>query len=175
MRLAEPTHVTPANEREEGPGSIRPRRRRDIELLGPYAGSGLKEPPFLVNTREGLVQLSPLLYKVAELCHGHIDLEEISARVSQTCGRGVSADNVRFLIEKKLAPLGIAWLHDGDNHRIDGPSQSSSGPPLPNPAPAGAGRERARRSCIRCSHPLGYWRCSGRWSRWTFGCSSCTA
>lgn len=118
MRLAESTQVSPTSEHDECPSSNCPTRRRDIELLGPYAGSGLKEPPFLVNTPHGHVQLSLLLYQVAELCDGRRDLKEISREVGRTSGRGVSADNVRFLIEKKLAPLGIASLDDADTASV---------------------------------------------------------
>jgi len=118
MRLAEGTHVTPHESEEGARDSIRPRPHPDIELLGPYAGSGLKEPPSLVNTPHGLVQLSPLLYRVAELCDGRSDLREIAHDVSRSCGRSVSADNVRFLIEKKLAPLGIASLDEADTASV---------------------------------------------------------
>jgi putative peptide zinc metalloprotease protein len=64
------------------------------------------------------VQLSPLLYRVAELCDGRRDLREMAQEVSRSCGRGVSADNVRFLIEKKLAPLGIASLDEADTASV---------------------------------------------------------
>lgn len=117
MRLAEPTHLTPPSEYEERPAkSVRPRRRPDVELLGPYEGSGLKEPPFLVRTQQGLVQISPLLYQVAEFCDGRRDLQEISRRVTLSCGRSVSADNIRFLVENKLSPLGVASLDDGETN-----------------------------------------------------------
>ena len=118
MRLAERTHPSPDEYEASSRDSIRPKPRPDIELLGPYAGSGLKEPPSLVNTAHGLVQLSPLLYRVAELCDGHRDLKEVANEVSQSCGRCVSADNVRFLIEKKLAPLGIASLDEADTASV---------------------------------------------------------
>jgi putative peptide zinc metalloprotease protein len=118
MRLAERTHPSPDEYEETPRDSIRPTPRPDIELLGPYAGSGLKEPPSLVNTPHGLVQLSPLLYRVAELCDGRRNLGEIAREVGRSCGRGVSADNVRFLIEKKLSPLGIASLDEADTASV---------------------------------------------------------
>jgi putative peptide zinc metalloprotease protein len=54
-----------------------------------------------------VVQLAPLLYLIAELADGNRTNEEIAAAVSEAIKRGVSADNVRQLVEERLRPLGV--------------------------------------------------------------------
>jgi putative peptide zinc metalloprotease protein len=53
------------------------------------------------------VQLAPLLYLIAELADGNRTNEEIAAGVSEAIKRGVSADNVRQLVDERLRPLGV--------------------------------------------------------------------
>jgi putative peptide zinc metalloprotease protein len=53
------------------------------------------------------VQLAPLLYTIAELANGQRTNEEIAAAVSEAIKRGVSADNVRQLVDERLRPLGV--------------------------------------------------------------------
>src|ERR671910_2013966 len=98
----------------EVPASVAPRarpraevlRRADgIELIGEFEDSGFNEPPLLARRADGqVVQLTELLYAVAEASDGRRDVEEIAAVVSEKCGRSVSADNVKVLAEK-LRPL----------------------------------------------------------------------
>src|SRR3954452_15561926 len=79
-----------------------------VELIGEYEGSGYKEPPSLVRRGDGqVIQLTPLLYSVAEKADGARDYEGIASALSDEIGRSVSSDNVRFLVEQKLQPLGI--------------------------------------------------------------------
>ncbi len=83
-------------------------RLADVTLFGEYEGSGFKEPPYLARRADGqVVQLSRLLYLVAANADGQRSLEQIAARVSIEFGRIVSADNVRFLVENNLRPLGV--------------------------------------------------------------------
>ena len=85
-----------------------------IELLGEYEGSGFKETPYLARRADGqVIQLSRLLYLVAAQADGQRSFEEIADRVSEEFGRDVSADNIRFLMEKKLRPLGVIADDDG--------------------------------------------------------------
>src|SRR5215212_4807651 len=89
-------------------------RLTEVELFGEYEGSGFKEPPYLARRADGqVVQLSRLLYLVAAEVDGQRSFEQIAARVSLEFGRIVSADNVRFLVENKLRPLGIIADDDG--------------------------------------------------------------
>src|SRR5918995_3390869 len=98
---------------------VRPRaevlRRADgIELIGEFEDSGFNEPPLLARRADGqVVQLTELLYAVAEASDGHRDVEEIADVVTERCGRSVNAANVKLLAEKKLRPLGVLALADG--------------------------------------------------------------
>src|SRR3954464_14185277 len=102
-----------------------------IELLGEYHDPGFKEPPLLARRADGqVVQLPRLSYLIAEAADGRRDAEAIAAAVSERFGRGVSPDSVRFLVERKLRPLGVLALEDG------------STPELPKRAPVMALRHR---------------------------------
>src|SRR5438093_1064749 len=86
----------------------KPHLARGIDLIGQYEGSGFKEAPYIARRADGqVIQLAPLLYLIAELANGERTNEEIGAAVSEAIKRGVSADNVRMLVEEKLRPLGV--------------------------------------------------------------------
>jgi putative peptide zinc metalloprotease protein len=98
-----------------------PRRRSEplaladgVELIGEYEGSGFKEPPLLARRADGqMIQLSRLLYLVAEACDGRRDAETVAAVVTEQYGRRVSARNVCHIVDRKLRPLGVLALADG--------------------------------------------------------------
>ena len=103
-----------------GPEAVKPPAREifvladGIELVGEYEDSGFMEPPHLARRADGqVIQLTWLLYLVAEACDGRRDAEAIAATVSERFGRRVSARNVRFLAEERLRPLGVLALRDG--------------------------------------------------------------
>src|SRR3954466_11047733 len=88
--------------------SEKPKLARGIELIGKYEGSGFKEAPYIARRADGqVIQLAPLLYLIAELSDGTRTNEEIAAAASEAVKRGVSADNVRQLVEERLRPLGV--------------------------------------------------------------------
>ncbi len=92
---------------DQGTGGV-PRLAEGVELLGEYEGSGFKEPRYLVKRRDGqMVQLTPLLYRIAEEIDGSRGLDEIASRVSERYGKRVSGDNVAQLIGSSLQPDGI--------------------------------------------------------------------
>ena len=62
-----------------------------------------------------MIQLSRLVYLVAEQVDGQKDFGQIAKRVSGEFGRTVSADNVRYLVENKLRPLGMIGPNDGSS------------------------------------------------------------
>jgi len=65
-----------------------------------------------------VIQLPQLLYMVAEEIDGSQSYEEISRRVSERFGRGLSAENVEFLVDEKLRPLGVVAQADGSSPEL---------------------------------------------------------
>jgi putative peptide zinc metalloprotease protein len=104
----EPTALAEPGEPGE-PGEREPTELADgVELLGPYEGSGLREAPYLIRRRDGqVVQVSRLLYLVAESLAPGRPLDEVAALVAGTSGRDVTAANVAFLVEQRLRPAGL--------------------------------------------------------------------
>lgn len=84
-----------------------------VTFHGPVA-SGFRDQQWLVERNGVFVQLPELLYRVAELANGRRTPEEIAAAVSAATGRGVSAGNVRLMIERKLVPAGIVTAASGE-------------------------------------------------------------
>ena len=101
--------TAPVSPPTEPPGPADPPRLADgLELLGEYRDSGYSQPPSLVRRPDGqVIQMSPLLYRVA--CHidGSRNAAAIAELVSADLGRSLTADQVRYLIITKLLPMGI--------------------------------------------------------------------
>src|SRR5688500_12577012 len=99
-----------------------PRLAEGVDLIGEYEGSGLKEPHYVARRGDGqVVQLSAPLYLVSRECGGRRDEAAIGEAVTGAFGRAVSADNVRFLVDKKLRPLGILADRDGRSPEVAKP------------------------------------------------------
>jgi putative peptide zinc metalloprotease protein len=95
-----------------------------VELIGADEGSGYKETPYLARLGDGgVVQLTELLFLVLREVDGRRDAATLAERVTESLGRKVTADNVAFLLEKKLQPLGVLAEPDG------------SAPAVPKPDP----------------------------------------
>jgi putative peptide zinc metalloprotease protein len=96
-----------------------PERAEGVELLGPLAGSGYRDPPYLVRRIDGqTVQLTQLLYIVLEAIDGRRHHRQLAALVSERAGKRASAADVRFLIEHKLRPVGLLREHDGSEPSV---------------------------------------------------------
>jgi putative peptide zinc metalloprotease protein len=84
-----------------------------LSLLGEYQGTGFTEPRFLVRRGDGqVIQLTRLLYAVTQAIaddapDGGRDPDTVAARAGASFGRGLTADNIRYLVAGKLGPLGI--------------------------------------------------------------------
>lgn len=107
------------------------------ELAGEFVGTGYREPPLLVYRADGqAVRLPELLYltvRALEECGrlpggrhlvpaDHLRgggterrrvLEAIAAELSEETGRELAAGHVEFLLDEKLAPLGVTTYSDG--------------------------------------------------------------
>ena len=105
-------------------GGSAPRLAQGIELLGEYKDSGFKEAHYVARRADGqILQLSRLLHVIAEECDGSRSWKEIAETASQKLDRRVSAENVRFLVQKKLIPLGVLEGPDGSAPRTAKPDQ----------------------------------------------------
>src|SRR5437588_3817360 len=90
-----------------------------VELIGDYEGSGYKEPPALVRRGDGqVIQLPPLLYGVAARCDGQHDEVQIATELTEEIHRQLEPDQVRFLVNDKLLPLGILAAADGSSPTV---------------------------------------------------------
>jgi putative peptide zinc metalloprotease protein len=77
-------------------------------LLGELQDSGFAEPRSLIRRADGqVIQLSRLLYLVSGQMDGARGADDIATAVSAEFGRTLTAEQVRYLITAKLAPLGI--------------------------------------------------------------------
>ncbi|MFY9927009.1 MAG: hypothetical protein WAK82_03300, partial [Streptosporangiaceae bacterium] len=104
----------PVRPAEAAGGPLRP--AAGLRLLGEYQGSGFTEPRYLVRRPDGqVIQLSRLLYLVTEAIaeggtsdgNGGWDAGQVAARAGASFGREITAENVRYLVTDKLAPLGV--------------------------------------------------------------------
>ncbi|MER5604319.1 hypothetical protein, partial [Streptomyces sp. NPDC002265] len=85
-----------------------PRLSHGLQRMGQYKGSGSTDPKYLVRRGDGqVIQLSRLLYLVVSAIDGVRDAEGISHFVSGRHGDEVDPDDVIYLLEHKLAPLGV--------------------------------------------------------------------
>jgi putative peptide zinc metalloprotease protein len=101
------------------PDGAPPKLAEGIELIGVYEGSGFKEPPYIARRADGqVIQLPQLLYMLAEEIDGRSSYDEIGDRLSQRFRRGLSPDNVRFLVDEKLRPLGVVTQADGSSPQL---------------------------------------------------------
>jgi putative peptide zinc metalloprotease protein len=91
-----------------------------VELLGRVEGSGLREPPYYVRRPDGqVVQLSQLFFVVAEHALGGRSLEEIAERAGARLDVRIRPDQVRYILEQKLHPLGVVAGPDGSLPKLE--------------------------------------------------------
>lgn len=78
------------------------------ELMGQMEDSGFEETPYLVRRADGkVIQLPHILYALAEQLDGRNGYEQIAQGVSGAVGAELEPDDARFLVDEKLAPLGL--------------------------------------------------------------------
>ena len=89
------------------PSSPAPVLADDVELIGQYQGSGSRRASWLLRRDGRTVQVSPLLYLVcANLVPGR-SLADVATAVGDASGRTATVADVAYLLEHKLAPLGV--------------------------------------------------------------------
>jgi putative peptide zinc metalloprotease protein len=100
-------------------GEPPPRLAEGVELVGRFEDSGYKEPPYIARRADGqMIQLPHLLYLIAERADGTRSYEQIARDVTEAFGRGLEAEDVRMLAEKKLRPLGVLARADGSSPEV---------------------------------------------------------
>jgi putative peptide zinc metalloprotease protein len=115
-----PEHTT--RERPVAANGASPQLADGVELLGEFEDSGFKEPHYVARRSDGqMIQLSRLMHLIAEQADGRRAYSEIADRVTDELGRKVSADNVSFLVNKKLQPLGVLAQPDGTSPTLRKP------------------------------------------------------
>lgn len=96
-----------------------PRLSAGLRLHGEYQGSGFTEAKYIARRGDGqVVQLSRLLHLVAGCIDGVLDTERISHRVSGLYGREVSEENIAYLVEQKLQPLGVTVPYGQEDDEV---------------------------------------------------------
>ena len=96
-----------AAEGRPAPTAVTPQLAPDVELLGPYRDSGLENPPYLVRRGGRILQVSRLLHTIAAGADGRRSFDEMATVASADLDRSLSGEDVRFLVQEKLAPAGI--------------------------------------------------------------------
>jgi putative peptide zinc metalloprotease protein len=101
-------------------GGRQPLLADGVQLIGEYEGSGYKQAPSLVRRPDGqVIQLPPLLYSVAAKADGRRGYAEIAEEVSAEVKRGLDGEQVRYLVEEKLRPLGVLAAADGRSPDVE--------------------------------------------------------
>jgi putative peptide zinc metalloprotease protein len=85
-----------------------PRLVDGTELIGEYQGSGFTEPKYIVRRADGqVIQLPRLLFLLAASLDGQRSLPQVAHVVSAKFGKLVTPEQVSYVIEHRLRPVGI--------------------------------------------------------------------
>jgi putative peptide zinc metalloprotease protein len=88
--------------------TVAPRLADGIELIGEYQGSGFTEPRYIVRRADGqVIQLPRLLFLLAAGVDGKRNLAQLADVLSTEFGKLVQPDQVSYLIDNRLRPVGI--------------------------------------------------------------------
>lgn len=91
-----------------------------VELLGRVEGSGLREAPYYARRGDGeVVQLSRLLYVIAEHARPGRSLEQIGRDAGAELQLNIRPEQVHYVLEQKLHPLGLVAGPDGSAPRLE--------------------------------------------------------
>ncbi|XRQ04374.1 hypothetical protein ACN3XK_48550 [Actinomadura welshii] len=119
------TPATPETRGEDEPAAVLtlPALVDGAELVGEFKNSGYREPPQLICLpNRQLVRLPPLLFLVAKALYEHRGLagtdvaralDRVAAAVSEQAGARLTAEQIVYLVDRKLAPLGVTTYSDG--------------------------------------------------------------
>lgn len=97
----------------------RPKLASNVELVGEMKETGFEDRQWLIRRDDKFIQLTELLYRVAEHSDGDHSLSEVAAETTAVTEWLITADNVSQLIETKLLPLGIIEREDADDEQSE--------------------------------------------------------
>src|SRR5919197_4052296 len=83
----------------------RPRLAPSVRLVGEFQGSGFADPQWLIEREGQFVQVTDLLYRLAEQLDGTRTIEEIAERLTAVTEWSITSADVGHLIQAKLVPL----------------------------------------------------------------------
>jgi len=99
--------------------AVVPDRAAGVDLLGEVSGSGYRRAPSLVRRGDGqMVQLTPLLFHLLDAIDGKRDHAALAAVLGERTGKLVGPEDVRFLTEERLRPLGLLRQPDGSEPAV---------------------------------------------------------
>src|SRR4051812_20414240 len=115
LQVINQTESPPRRGGATGPAAVpeRPALAPDVHLIGVMQGTGFKDRQWLIRRQGRFIQVTELLYKVAEQANGQHTLEEIAEKVTEATDWWVSPEDVRQLVRAKLMPLGLMAMADG--------------------------------------------------------------
>jgi putative peptide zinc metalloprotease protein len=87
--------------------SKRPTLAANVELCGKLRDGGFAADQWLIQRNGQFLQLTELLYRIAEASTGQNSLAEIASSVSIATGRAINSDQVEQLLVRKLIPAGV--------------------------------------------------------------------
>lgn len=103
----------------------KPRLAAGVELSGEMPETGFQQQQWLAQRDGRFIQLTEILYAVAEFANGERTAAEIADAASERLGRKLVEDNVRELIATKLIPLGLIVKKDGTVAQLEASSARS--------------------------------------------------
>jgi outer membrane lipoprotein-sorting protein len=86
----------------------------NVRLLGKFSAPGFNDQQWLVQRDGRYIQMTNLLYRVAEQIDGKRGVEEIAANVTDCCEWIVTAEDVYQMVTTKLIPLGLIGATECD-------------------------------------------------------------
>jgi hypothetical protein len=102
-----------------------PERESDIELVGEMQESAFQDRQWLIKRDGHFLQVSELLYRVAEQANGRHTLQHIAHAVTDATEWIVTDAHVRQIIETKLIPLGIIAVTGSNKDQSQSPRPPS--------------------------------------------------
>jgi putative peptide zinc metalloprotease protein len=103
--------------------TFRPRRSDNVRLVGPMNESAFATQPWLIERNGKFIQVTELLYRIAELSDGTHSIDQLASLASDALRSHVSPDLVWRMLETRLVPIGIIAAQPP----LQAPSASSNG------------------------------------------------